>query len=50
MSDSLLNIIKKASQGAEKAAAPCDILYGKVSSINPLEIMLEQKFCLQKIF
>lgn len=50
MSNSLLDIIKKASQGAEKAADPCDVLYGKVTNINPLKITLEQKMILTKKF
>ena len=50
MSNSLLNIIKKASQGAEEAAAPSDVLYGMITNIDPVEITLEQKMVLTKEF
>lgn len=51
MSDSLINIIKKISQGAEESSAPCNILYGKVTKVDPnIEITLEQKLVLTKEF
>ena len=49
MSD-LINILKKISQGAEEASAPCNILYGKVTNENPVEITIEQKLVLTKEF
>lgn len=50
MSENLVNIIKKIAQGAEEASAPCNVLYGKVTNIDPIEITLEQKMVLTKEF
>ena len=47
---SLVDAIKKISQGAEEASAPCNVLYGIVTSINPLEITIEQKLKLTSEF
>lgn len=46
----LIDTIKKISQGAEEASAPCNILYGVVTGINPLEITIEQKLVLTSEF
>jgi len=47
---SLVDAIKKISQGVEEASAPCNVLYGIVTSINPLEITIEQKLKLTSEF
>lgn len=47
---SLINIIKQISQGAEEASAPCNVLYGIVTSVDPLEITIEQKLILTSEF
>lgn len=47
---SLIDAIKKISQGAEEASAPCNVLYGVVTSVSPLEITVEQKLKLTSEF
>lgn len=47
---SLVDAIKKISQGAEEASAPCNVLYGIVTNVNPLEITIEQKLVLTSEF
>lgn len=42
-SNNLVELIKKASHEANEAAEPCDFLYGKVTSEDPLKILVEQK-------
>lgn len=46
----LIETIKKISQGANEASAPCDLLFGVVTSISPLEITVEQKLKLTQEF
>lgn len=46
----LIDTIKKISQGAEEASAPCNVLYGVVTSVEPLEITVEQKLKLTAEF
>ena len=42
----LLNIIKKAAIEAVNASQPSDFCYGKVTSVSPLKISIEQKMTL----
>lgn len=44
----LLNIIKKAAIEAVNASQPSDFCFGKVTSISPLKILVEQKMTLGK--
>ena len=39
----LLIAIKKAAKAAVEASQPCDFLFGKVISVKPLKISVEQK-------
>jgi hypothetical protein len=41
-----LNAIKKAAKEAVEASQPTDFCFGKVTSISPLNIMIEQKLIL----
>lgn len=42
----LLNIIKKSALEAVEASKPCDFYFGKVTSVSPLKILVEQKMTL----
>ena len=42
----LLNIVKKAALKAVDASQPCDFLFGKVISTEPLKISVEQRMTL----
>lgn len=42
----LLNVIKKAANEANEASQPSDFCFGKVTSANPLKILVEQKMTL----
>lgn len=42
----ILNSIKKASVDANNASQPSDFYFGKVISLNPLKILVEQKMTL----
>ena len=44
----MIRIIKKAAIDAIEARKPVNVCYGKVTSINPLKIIVEQKFTLEK--
>lgn len=44
--NSLLVVIKKAALDAVNASQPCDFLFGKVTSVKPLKILVEQKMTL----
>lgn len=46
----LSEIIKRMAVGANNASAPTSVLFGTVTSINPLEITVEQKLKLTKEF
>ena len=50
MGSSLGEIIKKMAVGANDANAPTSVLFGTVTSVNPLEITVEQKLKLTKEF
>ena len=41
-----LNVIKKAALDAINASQPCDFCFGKVISVSPLKISIEQKMTL----
>ena len=45
-SDDLYIAIKAAAMKAVESSKPCDFLYGKVTSVSPLKIMVEQKLTL----
>ena len=45
-SSDLYNAIKAAAMKAVEASKPCDFLFGKVTSVSPLKIMVEQKLTL----
>ena len=45
-STDLYNSIKISAIKAVEASQPCDFLYGEVTSISPLKIMVEQKMTL----
>lgn len=46
----MVEAVKKIVQGVQSESSPCNVLYGRVTSINPLEIEVEQKFKLTKEF
>lgn len=48
MSSSLVEVIKKMAVGANNANAPSDVIYGVVTSVDPLEITVDQKLRLTK--
>ena len=50
MGSSLSEIIKRMAVGANDASAPTSVLFGIVTSINPLVITVEQKLKLTKEF
>lgn len=50
MGRSLGEVIKRMAVGANDANAPTSVLFGTVTSINPLEITVEQKLKLTKEF
>lgn len=50
MENSFSEIIKKLAIGAFNSGAPTSVLFGVVTSINPLEITVEQKLKLTKEF
>lgn len=50
MGSSLGEIIKRMAVGANDANAPTSVLFGTVTSVNPLEITVEQKLKLTKEF
>ena len=45
-STDLLNIVKKAALDAINASQPSDFCFGKVTSVKPLKILVEQKMTL----
>ena len=50
MSSSLGEVIKKMAVGANDANAPTSVLFGTVTSVEPLEITVDQKLKLIKEF
>ena len=44
----LVRLIKKAAIDAIEARKPVNVCYGKVINANPLKIVVEQKFILEK--
>ena len=50
MSSSLVEVIKKMAVGANDANAPTSVLFGTVTSVEPLEITVDQKLKLTKRF
>jgi hypothetical protein len=42
----LTDSIKRIALNAVENSAPCDVLYGLVTSTNPLEILVDQRFLL----
>lgn len=50
MGSSLGEVIKKMAVGANDASAPTSVLFGTVTSAEPLEITVEQKLKLTKEF
>jgi len=46
----LLNIIKKAAIDAVKQAQPCNVLFGRIESVNPLRVRINQKLILSSEF
>lgn len=50
MSSSLGEVIKKMAVGANDANAPTSVLFGTVTSVEPLEITVEQKLRLTEEF
>lgn len=46
----LLEIVKKAAIDAVKASQPCDVLFGRVTSAEPLQININQKLILTSDF
>lgn len=50
MGSSLGEVIKKMAVGANDASAPTAVLFGTVTSAEPLEITVEQKLKLTKEF
>lgn len=50
MSNMLLRTIKKAALEAVEATKPTTVLFGKVISVSPLKISLDQKLTLESPF
>lgn len=50
MTTDLLNIIKQAGMEAIEASKPVKILFGEVTAVKPLQIMVEQKLPLSEDF
>lgn len=50
MSSSLVEVIKKLAVGANDANAPTSVLFGTVTSVEPLEITVDQKLKLTERF
>lgn len=48
-SNDLFEMIKVAAVRAVNASQPCDFCYGKVTSISPLKILVEQKMTLGEL-
>ncbi|CAI6081998.1 hypothetical protein PAECIP112173_03396 [Paenibacillus sp. JJ-100] len=46
----MLDVIKKAAVAAVDAKSPVQIMYGNVTSTQPLEITVEQRFALRDPF
>ena len=42
----LAKVIKKAASKAIKAEKPVEVCFGKVTSVSPLQILVDQKFTL----
>lgn len=47
---SLLNTIKRAGLGAVESANPVAIMMGKIKSVNPLEVAVDQRLTLSEDF
>ncbi|RED64675.1 DUF2577 domain-containing protein [Cohnella lupini] len=45
---SLLEIMKKAGVGAVEATNPVTVLYGQVVEVNPLSVLIDQRFILSE--
>ena len=45
-SNDLYDVIKAAAIKAVEASQPCDFLYGKVTSVSPLKVYIDQKMTL----
>lgn len=45
-SNDFYNAIKVAALNAQEASQPCDFTFGKVKSVSPLQIHVEQKMVL----
>ena len=45
-SNDFYNAIKLAAMKAVEASQPCDFLFGKVTSVSPLKVAVEQKMTL----
>lgn len=44
--NSILELIKKAAVDAVEASQPCQIVFGKIVSLSPLKISIDQKLTL----
>lgn len=44
--NSILELIKKAAIDAVEAMQPCQIVFGKITSLSPLKISIDQKLTL----
>ena len=47
---SMISLIKQAAIEAVEQNSPTSITYGEVTSVNPLEINIDQKFSISKEF
>lgn len=48
--EDLLNVIKQAAMDAVRASKPSDVVYGTITSTNPLTVQLDQKTFLTEDF
>ena len=48
--EDLLNVIKQAAMDAVRASKPADVVYGTITSTNPLTVQLDQKTFLTEDF
>ncbi|RXZ77242.1 DUF2577 domain-containing protein [Paenibacillaceae bacterium] len=47
---SLIDKIKEISQGTNQAGNPVAVMFGTVSKVNPLEVIVEQRLALPRDF
>lgn len=46
----MVQLIKQIAMDAVKASKPCDVMVGKVKSINPYEVQIKQNMIIEEEF